>query len=262
MKQSLSIIFILVLGIQAHATDHLPNAWINEIHYDNNSGDVGEAVEIVIENEDEFNLELLKLELYNGSNGTVYKSFDLKDSVACSNEGAFSFYLLNIVGIQNGAPDGFCLSYEEHVLQFLSYEGVLDATDGYAVGMTSVDIAVSEGGSTEIGQSLQLSGIGTSYADFTWQEPATFTYCGLNNDQMFQLMTGLDKAKLNSKVWVNSEGQIVLNVSKNLPVEVFDLTGRVVFSSRVETGTNFISIQRKGIFIVKSGELIEKVILR
>lgn len=262
MKQSLTIFFMMMLGIQVNATDHLPNAWINEIHYDNNSGDVGEAVEIVIEKEDEVNMELLKLELYNGSNGTVYKSFTLKDSVACSSEGVFSFYLLNIDGIQNGAPDGFCLSYDEHVLQFLSYEGVIDATDGTAAATSSLDIGVSEGGTTEIGQSLQLSGVGTTYDDFTWQEPATSTYCGLNNDQLFQLMTGIIKKRQNSKVWINSEGQMVISISKNQRVDVFDLTGRIAFSSRLEKGANIISIQQKGIFIVKTGELVEKVILR
>jgi PKD repeat protein len=50
--------------------------------------------------------------------------------------------------------------------------------------MTSVDIGVAENGEPE-GSSLQLSGTGTTYAEFTWQPPAAETSGQLNNDQSF-----------------------------------------------------------------------------
>ncbi len=49
--------------------------------------------------------------------------------------------------------------------------------------MVSVNIGVSELGSEALGLSLQLSGTGTQYSDFTWQAPATATAGALNNGQ-------------------------------------------------------------------------------
>ena len=59
---------------------------------------------------------------------------------------------------------------------FLSYEGTFDATDGPALGLTSTDIGVAESSTTPVGNSLQLTGTGTTYGDFTWAaaQPATF----------------------------------------------------------------------------------------
>ena len=51
--------------------------------------------------------------------------------------------------------------------------------------MTSDDIGVSEGSKTTIGYSLQLTGNGTQYSDFTWASPAANTYNNVNNGQSF-----------------------------------------------------------------------------
>ena len=67
--------------------------------------------------------------------------------------------------------------------QFLSYEGSITATDGPANGETSTDILVSESGSTAVGHSLQLSGTGTQYSDFTWTSPVANTIGAVNNNQ-------------------------------------------------------------------------------
>ncbi|NJO90239.1 MAG: lamin tail domain-containing protein [Chloroflexia bacterium] len=88
--------------------------------------------------------------------------------------------------LQNGAPDGLALvDAGNNVVQFLSYEGVITAADGPANGMTSTDIGVSETSATLIGQSLQLFGTGTTYADFAWQADITNTYGAVNTDQFF-----------------------------------------------------------------------------
>ena len=167
------------------------NAWINEIHYDNTGGDVDETVEIVIENPGTYTLSDFQVELYNGSNGTSYNPHTLDEFTVGNSVGNFTIYYYNYTAngqsIQNGAPDGLALSYQSTVIsgQFLSYEGSLTATDGNANGMTSVDIGVSETSSTPVGESLQLSGNGTLYIDFTWQVPATATSGALNNNQSF-----------------------------------------------------------------------------
>lgn len=160
------------------------NAWINEIHYDNDGGDVAEGVEIVIEDAGSYTLSDFQVTPYNGNGGTSYSAATAETFTVGATEGNFTFYVYE-VSLQNGAPDGVCLSYQGTVLQFLSYEGSFTATDGDANGLTSTDIGVSEAGTAAIGTSLQLSGSGTDYASFTWQPSATATAGLLNNGQSF-----------------------------------------------------------------------------
>lgn len=161
------------------------NAWINELHYDNASTDVGEFIEIVIENPGNYSLSDFSVYLYNGSNGTTYGNEAVNNFTAGSTVGNFTIYTWYHAGIQNGAPDGLALVYQGAVIstQFLSYEGTLTATDGPANGLTSVDMGVEETSSTPIGESLQLSGSGSTYPDFVWNPPATETPGNENNGQ-------------------------------------------------------------------------------
>lgn len=165
------------------------NIWFNEIHYDNAGTDADETIEIVLESAGGYTLSDFQIDLYNGSNGTVYDTRTLDQYSVGSTSGTFTFYYFNYTAngssIQNGSPDGFCLSYQGTVVvgQFLSYEGTLTAADGPAVGQTSVDIGVEETSSTPAGHSLQLTGTGTSYGDFSWLPPDVSTFGGLNNGQ-------------------------------------------------------------------------------
>jgi hypothetical protein len=59
------------------------------------------------------------------------------------------------------------------------------AADGPAVGMMSVDIGVSESGTTPIDQPLQLIGSGQSYEDFGWAAPQANTSAAINTGQAF-----------------------------------------------------------------------------
>lgn len=148
-------------------------ARINEIHYDNAGTDTGEFVEIRVTAGGD--ISQMTVELYNGSNGATYASTALAD-LAMTSDGAFDYYVWNrpTNGIQNGARDGLALSNAGDVIEFLSYEGTLTATNGTAAGLTSTDIGVAETSSTEIGQSLQRD------ADGTWQAPASNTLGGEN----------------------------------------------------------------------------------
>ncbi len=163
------------------------NAWINEFHYDNDGTDVGEFVEVVIENPGSYTLSDFEVVLYNGSNSEQYDSDDLGSATVGNTEGDFTFYYLDYPsnGIQNGDPDGICLAYNGTVIQFLSYEGTFTASGGVADGVTSVDVGQTEGSSTPIGHSIQLSGTGTQYSDFTWQAPSANTKGALNTGQSF-----------------------------------------------------------------------------
>jgi len=55
------------------------------------------------------------------------------------------------------------------------------------MGMLSTDIIVSESSAPPIGSSLQLTGTGMQYSDFTWSEvlPNPSTYASLNNGQNY-----------------------------------------------------------------------------
>lgn len=157
--------------------------WINEIHYDNDGTDTNEGVEIA--GQAGINLSGWSLVAYNGSGGTAYSTTALSGTIADQQNG-YGTLNFAISGLQNGAPDGVALvDNTGAVVQFLSYEGAVTATDGPANGTTSEDIGVSETSTTPVGHSLQLSGNGTKYTDFTWQSAATATPSALNNGQSF-----------------------------------------------------------------------------
>ncbi|TQV73830.1 PKD domain-containing protein [Aliikangiella marina] len=159
------------------------DVWINELHYDNASTDVGEFVEVAgVAGAD---LTGWSIELYNGNGGALYNTVSLSGVIA-DEQGGFGAIDVAISGIQNGGPDGLALiDSTGSVVQFLSYEGSFDAVDGSAAGLTSTDIGVSETSSTPAGDSLQLVGQGSTYGDFTWQAPANASPGLINSGQTF-----------------------------------------------------------------------------
>ena len=118
-----------------------------------------------------------------------------------------------ILGLQNGAPDGVALvDNNNQVIQFLSYEGVFAAINGPASGMTSVDIGVFETNSSDPGDSLQLSGTGTQYSDFTWQSDAAATFGACNNNQTFGTPPDIPPT-VSSTLPANAATNVALNAS-------------------------------------------------
>lgn len=164
-------------------TDSDNDIWMNELHYDNNSSDVNESVELA--GVAGVNLSGWQLIAYTGSNGSAYKTLNLTGVIPNQSNG-FGTLNVNFSGLQNGSADGIALiDRNSQVRQFLSYEGKMTATEGPASGLTSTDIGVSETSNTPIGYSLQLSGKGNKYSDFTWQSPRAKTSGSLNNNQLF-----------------------------------------------------------------------------
>jgi hypothetical protein len=157
-----------------------PTIWINEFHYDNAGTDTGEFVEVA--GTAGFDLSTCSVVLYNGNGGASYSTIPLSGMIDDEGMGygAVSFAQ---AGIQNGAPDGLALVCGGVVLEFLSYEGSFMATNGPALGMTSTDVGVAEGGGTMPGESLQLEGTGNMAADFTWTGPTVASPGDLNNNQ-------------------------------------------------------------------------------
>lgn len=175
----------LVLAMAA-AGPARAEVFINEIHYDNAGTDVGEAVEVVGSAGED--LSGYRLVRYNGNNGASYGSDTLPagNAVACGGNVRIATVNYPLDGLQNGAPDGIALvDPQGGLVQFLSYEGTMVATDGPAAGVTSTDIGVFEANTAPVGSSLQLGGTGSVYADFAWAGSATATFGTCNNGQSF-----------------------------------------------------------------------------
>ena len=173
-------------GAGSITNDDVPpqaNVFFNEFHYDNSSTDVGERIEVAgLAGTD---LTGWTIVLYNGGNGQSYATINLSGTISDQDDG-FGTLSFNATGMQNGAPDGFALVDNfGRVIQFLSYEGTMTATNGAANGMTSTDVGVAEEPAPGAGLSLQLIGTGSSAGDFTWTSARTDNFGSVNTDQDF-----------------------------------------------------------------------------
>ncbi len=167
----------------ARATVARTDVFINEIHYDNAGADSGEGFEVA--GPAGTDLSSWSVALYNGNGGARYSTVALSGTIPDLG-GGFGVLAFSHSGIQNGAPDGLALIDDTGaVAQFLSYEGSFTASGGPADGLTSTDIGVSEPGSTPVGDSLQLTGSGTGYGDFSWAAPQPNTFGAVNTGQSF-----------------------------------------------------------------------------
>lgn len=150
-----------------------------EIHYDNASFDQNEAIEI--EGPANANVSGWTVVLYNGNGGVAYHTRALPPVIPQTCEGgvARGVVVLNYPAdsVQNG-PDGFALvDAAGEVIEFLSYEGVVTATDGPAAGMVSTDIGVAESSTTSDRQSLKRNEAGAWAAPANASDVATFGRC-------------------------------------------------------------------------------------
>jgi hypothetical protein len=162
--------------------------WINEFHYDNDSTDTNEGVEVA--GEAATVLSNYVIYAYNGSDGAIYDTLPLSGTL--NDEGCgFGAAWFDMPGLQNG-PDALALVRlsDDVLIQFISYEGSFTATDGPAAGLDATDVSVNETTSTPIGESLQLTGTGTTAAQFSWSGPASASPGTLNNNQFISGCSG------------------------------------------------------------------------
>jgi hypothetical protein len=168
------------------ATSSIPSVTpfilINEFHYDNDGGDVGEFVEVA--GTAGFDLSDCELVLYNGANGEIYNTVALSGTI--DNEGdGFGAVSFSISGIQNGDPDGIALVCGGELVEFISYEGTFMGVEGPANGVTSVEFG-EEDGDTPVGSSIQLVGNGCGRDNFTINEPSPESPGDINAGQVFE----------------------------------------------------------------------------
>lgn len=248
MKKLYFLLFILLIssGLSAQSV------FINEIHYDNAGGDMNEGVEIA--GPAGTDLTGWSLEFYNGSNGTIYSTLMLSGIIDDEFSGFGALAFLE-AGIQNGAPDGIALIDDSGTLiQFLSYEGTLTATDGTASGTTSTDIGVSETSSTILGESLQLTGMGEIYTDFSWTGPVTSSFGDLNAGQTPTL--GLENIEiLTFSLYPNptKTGSVNIKTTSNeiVNISVFNVLGKQVISQELTNEKLDISNLNSGVYLLK-----------
>ena len=166
-----------------------PNAaedvWINELHYDNDGIDANEGVEIAGNNGSV--LTNYALVFYDGNNGKVDGATNWLTGTLDDEQCGYGAAWFAHVGIEN-ETEGIALVKGSNVVQFLSYEGVFTASNGPAVGMTSVDIGVRETAVT-VGYSLQLTGTGTSYSAFAWTNARPHSRATLNAGQAIECLS-------------------------------------------------------------------------
>jgi DNA/RNA endonuclease G (NUC1) len=148
--------------------------FISEFHYDDVGADIDEKIEI--SGPAGASLSGWSVVLYNLTGGAQYQTVTLSGvfSDLCDGRGVLVF---DAVGIQNGPNDGLALvAPGNSVVEFLSYEGTLTATNGPATGMTSTDIGVDEEPAPSEGRSLQKAPNGT------WYGPNTSSFGACNGD--------------------------------------------------------------------------------
>ncbi|HET8928879.1 MAG TPA: hypothetical protein VFN24_13750 [Microbacterium sp.] len=170
---ALTALAIPLLGIaipvsaQAVTTDG--DVFISEIHYDNDGTDTGEAIELQAPTGTQ--LTDWSLVLYDGADGLAYDTREIPN-LFVPDAGVW-VETFAVDGIQNG-PDGIALiDGSGTVIEFLSYDRSIIATDGPAQGLTSTAIGVAETSSTPVGQSLQR-------IDGVWTGPAVSSFGAIN----------------------------------------------------------------------------------
>ena len=175
MRMKTATLWTLLAGAMMLSPLATAQVHVSEIHYDNASTDSGEAIEI--SSPAGTDLSGWQIVLYNGTNGASYDTDALTGLVPAlcgDRQVVVRDYPSN--GIQNGAPDAIALvNSGGTVVEFLSYEGALVATNGPAAGLTAIDIGVSEAGTENPGLSLARDSAGV------WTGPAPHTFGACND---------------------------------------------------------------------------------
>jgi predicted extracellular nuclease/cytoskeletal protein CcmA (bactofilin family) len=244
LLNSLVVLFFLMLVASSPSLSQTP-VFINEIHYDNTGADAGEAIEVA--GPAGTDLTGWSIVRYNGATGAVYTTPAATETFSGTipdlGDG-FGVVVLNYPqdGLQNGSPDGIALvNASNAVVQFLSYEGSFTAVGGPANGMVSTDIVVSEVSTTPIGQSLQLSGTGANYEDFTWNSPATATFGAFNTGQTF--VGGELPPSVSSTTPTNGATGVAINTDITINFsEAVDVTGSWFLISGSSSGAHTATV--------------------
>lgn len=231
----------------------LTEARINELHYDNEGSDTGEFVEIRVNADAD--VDGVQVQLINGNGGSAYNSVDLS-TLTSTSDGTYDYYVWELPsnGIQNGAPDGVALLNGTEVIEFLSYEGSLDA-DFNGVTVTSTDIGVSESNSTQVGFSLQRND------DGSWNAAAAETKGAANEDGG---TGGEPTARFISEIQGSASASLLIGDYVLVSAVVTYTTGNGFFLQEEDSDADADALTSEGIFVftgsapsVVAGDVVE-----
>ncbi|MDZ7795569.1 MAG: T9SS type A sorting domain-containing protein [Candidatus Marinimicrobia bacterium] len=201
MKRVIISLSFLLLFTMLHA---LPNAWINEIHYDNAGADQDEFVEVVVASPENYSLIDLHLYMYNGYDGTHYCLDCISEFTPGERIGPYQFYTWYHRGIQNDT-EGMILVYHDTLVDIIAYEGSFTGTLPPAEGLVFPDVGVAETGSSPVTASIYLSGLPGS----DWLYGTASTPGNKNPGQDFsEILTSVELAYFKASV---SGGHILLS---------------------------------------------------
>jgi len=151
----------LIAKLDAISND-CPNAWVNEFHYDNAGIDVDEFIEICFgPDSNPGNIEEYACWIYDQYGGAV-SNIGLDEFTLGGSSNGFTFYtyMMPLDDFQIG------IGISIDIPIFISYEGIVEATNGPYEGYLSEDVGVYESEYTPEGSSIALEGEGASYRDF------------------------------------------------------------------------------------------------
>lgn len=236
--------FLLLLFITIQSFGQ--TVFINEIHYDNTGADTGEGFEIA--GVAGTSLVGYSVVLYNGATNASYATVNLSGTIPDEGSGYGALWF-DYVRLQNGAPDGLALYDGTNVLEFLSYEGVITAIDGVALGLTSTNIGVAESSSTAIGDSLQLTDAG-------WVGPLVGSPGLLNTNQTLSVVKNqiagfalYPNPVTNGRLYIKSNSTVTKNV------EIYSMLGQQVYAKSVQPNETIdIYNLNRGIYMVRIEE--------
>ena len=178
-SKGLARITLACLGLSGSVVAAAQGVRFSELHYDNSGVDTGEAIEV--SGPAGLDISGWRVVLYNGANNLVYNTTTLNGVIpaTCGVRGVV--VVIPSIPIENGSPDGLALVDAGGTLrEFLSYEGVITALDGPAIGRTSSDINVAEFNNSAIGRSLGRR------PDGTWAPSAPNTFGACNDSDPTQ----------------------------------------------------------------------------
>ncbi|MEL7248061.1 MAG: HYR domain-containing protein, partial [Bacteroidota bacterium] len=164
--------------------------FINELHYDNAGTDAGEFVEIV--GTAGIDLSNYEVYAYEGFDGDFDAVEQLSGTIPDEGNGfgalAFTRTELPTGFFENGPTEGIALVEiaSGTVIDFISYEGTVTATNGPADGLTSTDFG-TEPSNTAVGESLQRTGTGCDASSFSISGPSADSPGLINTGQVFDL---------------------------------------------------------------------------
>lgn len=231
------------------------NVFINEIHYENTGSDINEGIEI--SGPAGLDLNGYEIRFYN-NDGTLYGTILSLSGIIPDQQNGLGTLWFSHSGIQNSTEGIALVDNSNNVIQFLSYEGTVIATEGPANGLTSVDISVSESSATPVSFSLQLTGAGDEYEDFIWSGPISHTRGLPNTGQTLPIhKSEIEAFSLYPNPNHNKTLFISTKRSDNLKVQILTIIGHQVFNknvrvnepidiSEIDNGVYFIRVEENG----------------